>query len=150
MENNALKLSAEKDFTVPVEKLYQAWTTPEDLKQWWKPSENHLTTVELDIREGGKFKYEFAGKDEQPTVVITGEYKEVKPNEKLVYSWNWSIPTDTVKPSDHELTIEFTGTGDGSKISVTQKNFQDDESITPHQEGWEKALTDLQTYLNQK
>ncbi|QJD97151.1 SRPBCC domain-containing protein [Mucilaginibacter robiniae] len=150
MENNELKLGAEKDFAVPVEKLYQAWITPEDLKQWWKPSENHLTTVNLDVREGGKFKYEFEGKDHQIALAITGDYKEVKPNEKLMYSWNWDIPTDTIKPSDHELTIEFVANGDGSKIKVTQKNFQDDESITPHQEGWDKALNDLQAYLNQK
>jgi uncharacterized protein YndB with AHSA1/START domain len=148
MESNALRLSAEKDFTVPVEHLYKAWTTPEDLKQWWKPSGNQLKTVELDIQEGGKFKYEFEGKDSQITLLITGEYQEVKENEKLAYSWNWSVPANVVEPSEHELIILFFTDGEGSKIKVTQENFQDEESINPHQEGWEKALNDLQEYLS--
>jgi uncharacterized protein YndB with AHSA1/START domain len=147
METTALKLEAEKDFKVPVQELYKAWVTPEDLKQWWKPSENHLTTVELDIKQGGKLKYEFAGKEDKATLVITGEYKEVKENEKLVYSWNWDVPADVIKPSEHVLSINFISEGDGSKIHVVQENFENEESITPHKEGWEKALNDLQTYL---
>lgn len=149
MDTQEKSLSTEKEFTLPVERLYQAWTTPDDLKQWWKPSENKLTTVELDIKEGGKFKYEFEAKEGQTAVIITGEYKEVKPNEKLVYSWNWDVPSDNIKKSDHQLTIQFQPSGEGSKISVTQENYENDESITPHQEGWEKALNDLHDYLNQ-
>lgn len=148
MESTANRLGTEKDFAVPVLELYKAWTTPEDLKQWWKPSESHLKTVELDVKEGGKFKYEFEGRDGETSVVITGEYQEVKENEKLIYSWNWSVPANVIKPSEHVLTILFTGNGDGSTLKVTQENFLDDESINPHQESWEKALNDLQAYLS--
>lgn len=148
MVNQETKVGAEKNFSAPVERLYKAWTTPEDLKQWWKPSENHLTNVELENREGGKIKYEFDNKDGQHAVTITGEYKEVKPNEKLVYTWNWDVASDNVKKSDHQLTITFSADGDGSKIAVTQENFQDGEAVKPHQEGWEKALNDLSEYLS--
>jgi uncharacterized protein YndB with AHSA1/START domain len=148
MESSALRLGAEKDFAVPVEQLYKAWITPEDLKQWWHPSDHHLKTVELDVKEGGQFKYEFEGKEGQTALTITGEYHEVKENEKLAYSWNWSISANEVKDSEHELTILFVADGDGSKIKVTQENFENEESINPHQEGWEKALSDLQAYLN--
>jgi len=148
MQTQETKVSAEKEFPVPVEKLYQAWTTPDDLKQWWKPSENKLKTVELDVREGGKFKYEFEAREGETAVIITGDYKEVKPNEKLVYSWNWDVPSDHIKKSDHQLTIAFQSSGEGSKISITQENYENDESITPHEEGWEKALNDLREYLN--
>lgn len=141
-------MSAEKDFSVPVEQLYKAWITPEDLKQWWHPSDNKLKTVELDIREGGALKYEFEGPDGNISVVITGEYKEAKPNEKLVYTWNWQVTGSSLKQSDHQLSITFQPAGQGSKISVVQENLQSDESITPHREGWEKALDDLFSYLN--
>jgi uncharacterized protein YndB with AHSA1/START domain len=148
MENTATRLSAEKGFSVPVIELYKAWITPEDLKQWWRPSEHKLTTVELDVKEGGQFKYEFENKDGQPALVITGEYHEVQDNERLAYSWNWTIPEGIVKPSEHELTIMFIADGEGSKLKVVQENFLDDESINPHQEGWEKALNDLHEYLS--
>jgi uncharacterized protein YndB with AHSA1/START domain len=148
MENTATTLTAEKDFAVPVIELYKAWITPEDLKQWWRPSDNQLVKAELDVKEGGQFKYEFEGKDGQTSLVITGEYQEVSENERLVYSWNWSVPANVVKPSEHALTILFIGEGDGSRIKITQENFLHDESINPHQEGWEKALNDLHDYLS--
>ncbi len=148
MEAQDTKLGTEKQFSVPVEQLYQAWITPEDLKQWWHPSENKLTTVELNVQVGGQFKYEFEAKEGQTSLVITGEYKEVIPNQKLVYTWNWDVNNDHVKKSDHQLTIEFQSAGEGSRIHVTQDNYQNSESVTPHEEGWEKALNDLENYLN--
>lgn len=148
MENQETKIGAEKEFSVPTEQLYKAWITPEDLKQWWQPSENHLKTVELDVREGGSFRYEFETKEGQPAVVITGDYKEVKPNERLVYTWNWDVPNGDAKKSDHQLTIEFQSTGSGSKLSVTQENFQEQEAVNSHQQGWDKSLNDLHDYLS--
>jgi uncharacterized protein YndB with AHSA1/START domain len=148
METQGTKVGAEKEFSVPVEKLYQAWITPEDLKQWWKPSENQLTEVELNNQEGGRIKYVFETKDGQPAITITGEYKEVKPNERLVYTWNWDLASENTKKSDHQLTIEFSSAGEGSKLSVTQENFQDGEAIEPHEQGWQKALEDLSNYLS--
>lgn len=147
METKTLELNAEHNFNVSAEKLYKAWITTEDLKQWWKPSGNELANVEQEVKEGGNIKYEFVGKDGQPSLLITGKYSEVKENEKLVYSWNWDVLADGVHKSDHKLVIEFLADGDNSKIKVTQDNFKDNESITPHQEGWVKALDSLGQYL---
>ncbi|RYE29185.1 MAG: hypothetical protein EOP42_14975 [Sphingobacteriaceae bacterium] len=147
MQTETLELNVEHNFNVPVAKLYSAWISEEDLKQWWKPSGNELVNVDQEVKEGGNIKYEFVGKDEQPSLLITGKYSEVKENEKLVYSWNWDVSTDGVQKSDHKLTIAFLADGDNSKIQVTQDNFKDSESITPHQEGWEKALDSLGQYL---
>ncbi|MVN89939.1 SRPBCC family protein [Mucilaginibacter aquatilis] len=148
MENTALRLEASKSFDVSVGELYKAWNTPEALKEWWQPSGSKLKSVELDVKEGGTFKYEFEGKDGETSVVITGEYQEVKENEKLAYSWNWNIPNSEVKEAEHELTVIFVAKGEGSEIKVTQENFENEESINPHQEGWDKALNDLHSYLS--
>lgn len=147
MENKMLELHVEHNFSVPVTRLYQAWITTEDLKQWWKPSDNELQKVEQQVENGGTIRYEFVGKDKQPSLVITGKYQEVKENEKLTYSWNWDVSADGVQKSDHKLTIEFLSEGNGSKIKVTQDNFKNDESITPHKEGWVKALDSLNQFL---
>ncbi|GAB2693629.1 SRPBCC family protein [Mucilaginibacter koreensis] len=148
MQTEETKVTAEKEFSVLAERLYEAWITPEDLKQWWKPSENQLKEVELDNKEGGRIKYVFVTKEGQPAITITGEYKEVKPNEKLVYTWNWDLASENTKKSDHQLTIEFSAADQGSKINVTQENFQDGEAVEPHEQGWQKALEDLSSYLS--
>jgi uncharacterized protein YndB with AHSA1/START domain len=144
--NNELTVKAEKDFSVRVEELYSAWTKPQLLKQWWKPIGNELADVVNDLKEGGTVKYVFSDND----IIISGTYKEVKENEKLVYSWNWQIPNDAVRNGEFMLTIEFKGSGNGSSIHVTQENFTNHEAMKPHQEGWEKGLNDLQQFLNNK
>ncbi len=92
METTSQSIHAEKQFEKSVEELYDAWINPEKLKQWWHPAENKLVNVENEVKEGGNIRYEFAGEGDEKTIIITGQYKEVKPAEKLVYSWDWKVP----------------------------------------------------------
>ncbi len=142
-----LKIELEHDFAVPAERLYQAWITTDDLKQWWKPSENKLVKVAQQVQEGGDIRYEFEGQNGQTSFIITGKYSEVTPNEKLVYSWNWDVSAEGVSKSDHQLKISFLADGEKSRIKVEQDNFENEESITPHKEGWVKALDALDNFL---
>ena len=57
--NNAAKVEATKQFPVSVQKLYRAWTDPDQLKQWWKPMGKRLKEVTNDLKEGGKVSYSF-------------------------------------------------------------------------------------------
>ncbi len=60
----------------------------------------------------------------------------------------WELPdTEAVSGNEFQLTVEFSTEGEGSKIKVTQENFKDNESIHPHQEGWNKALNDLYNFV---
>jgi uncharacterized protein YndB with AHSA1/START domain len=144
--NKTFKLETSKDFSVPANKLYKAWTEPEQLKQWWKPIGNQLKEVDNDIRDGGRVAYQFV----EDTLRVSGEYLEVKEGQNLVYTWNWEFPNDAVKNGAFKLNVRFEDKGNGSKLSVTQENFQDEEALQPHKEGWDKALNDLQNYLEGK
>jgi uncharacterized protein YndB with AHSA1/START domain len=144
MESND-KLTLTKEFPVPVEALFQAWTGEEQLKQWWKPMQMQLTEVKNELQEGGDIEYRFTGGAEE--LVITGKYKELRPNEKLVYSWNWQMPNAAVQESEYLLTINFQGTDAGSKIEVQQENFANAEAVKPHEQGWTQALDDLASFL---
>jgi uncharacterized protein YndB with AHSA1/START domain len=148
MENKDVHLTAEKSFPVGVDDLADAWVNPDKLKQWWKPAGNQLKEVDIDLKVGGKFRYAFQTGDGVESLKITGEYKEVESKKKLVYSWNWELPsTQEVAANEFQLTIEFSPAESGSSIHVTQDNFKDEESIHPHQEGWNKALDDLYSFL---
>ncbi|WP_018616731.1 SRPBCC family protein [Segetibacter koreensis] len=141
--NKALKVEARKSYSVSPDELYKAWTDPEQLKQWWKPMGNTLKEVTNDIKVGGRVRYVF----EDDKLIISGEYMEVKEKEKLVYSWNWELPEDAVRNAEYKLTVNFASKDYGSEIHILQENFQDDETLLPHQQGWEKGLTDLKEFL---
>jgi uncharacterized protein YndB with AHSA1/START domain len=151
MENtNDLKISLNKEFNVPVERLYEAWTSEKDLKEWWHPRENTLQSVTNDLKPGGKVAYNFTNNENKEVFIINGTYKEVEEGKKLVYTWNWQLPTATIQDSEFLLTIDFESTGNGSRLHIKQENFANEEAVQPHREGWEKGLSDLQQYLDGK
>ncbi len=144
---DALKLKASKDFSVPADQLYRAWVEPEELKQWWHPMGNQLQEVTNELKEGGHIRYVFETSQHHHPFEITGQYDEVKEGERLVYSWNWQLPDQAVGNSRYQLTVVFSIQGNGSRLEVTQENFASEEAVHPHQEGWDKALAALKQYL---
>lgn len=142
MKTEAQKVSLTKEFNASKEELYRAWTEEEALKQWWKPMNKQLVSVENDLREGGKVEYKFDN-----DLTIYGTYKEVKAGDKLVYTWIWDLPDGTDHKGEYLLTIEFTGDGDTSSLSVLQEDFKNEHAVKPHEDGWEGSLNDLKQYL---
>ena len=136
-------IQIERQFDVDVDKLFRAWTEPEQLKQWWQPMGHPLTNVVNELKEGGKVEYHVGDAGLQ----ITGTYSEVAQNEKLVYSWIWNM-NDEGSESGYTLNISFSSEGEGSKIHIVQEGFSGPEFLKPHQDGWEKGLNDLSSYLS--
>ena len=51
-----MKITVETTVAAPIEKVWQAWTTPADVKQWNAASDDwHTTTATVDLRVGGVF-----------------------------------------------------------------------------------------------
>lgn len=145
-QENAMEI--QKDFPVGKERLYQAWTNTEELKQWWKPLGNSLAEVNIDLKERGTIKYVFIPSGDASSFIITGEYIEVKEKEKLVYTWNWHFPQQTIKDENFKLTVSFQDIENGSRLSVVQEPISEGETLNPNREGWEKSLEALHKYLN--
>jgi uncharacterized protein YndB with AHSA1/START domain len=72
-----------REFDAPKHLVYQAWTTPELIKRWWSGERGAVTSVEVDLRVGGTWRYvmEANGGFE---VAFHGEYREIVPNELIV------------------------------------------------------------------
>lgn len=144
MENNSSNLTVSKEFNCSKDALYDAWTQPEQLKQWWKPMGNTLTDVVNDIRHGGEVKYMF--KDNLLT--IDGKYEKVKDHSLLEYTWNWHLKAERTESAPYKLSVRFDGDNNSSSISVTQTGFQREENVQPHKQGWVQGLQQLQGYLS--
>lgn len=142
MSEQAQTINFQKEFTAAKDKLYRAWTEEASLKQWWKPMNKNLVSVESDIRPGGKVAYTFEG-----GLKIHGEYKEAQPGEKLVYSWIWELPEASTHDGEYTLTVGFGGNGEKSSLTVLQEAFQHEQSVQPHREGWEGALEELKRFV---
>lgn len=146
MKEETQKLELHRDFPVDRDTVYQAWTEEAALRQWWRPLGHELDHVANEIREGGRVAYTFQGGKLQ----IEGEYREARPAERLVYTWNWKMKDEPVHDAAYLLTVEFAEHGEGSRLHVLQDQFATEEAIQPHREGWESALESLGSYLKRQ
>ena len=72
-----------RDFDAPKHLVYRAYTTPELIRRWWAGQRGTVTSVEVDLRVGGRWRYvmEANGGFE---VAFHGDYREIIPNERIV------------------------------------------------------------------
>jgi uncharacterized protein YndB with AHSA1/START domain len=72
-----------REFDAPKHLVYRAWTTPELVERWWHANRGEVTTVEIDLRVGGKWRYVMVA-DDGTEVGFHGEYLDVVPGERIV------------------------------------------------------------------
>ena len=125
------------------EKVYEAWTQPEQMTQWWGVAGGPKPPVaETDLRVGGRFRVQFWDpKNEHHSV--SGLYREVVPNRKLSFSWAWQSTPER----ESLVTIELNPVTDGTMLTLTHEQFFDEQARDDHGRGWNVALDRLETFL---
>jgi uncharacterized protein YndB with AHSA1/START domain len=126
------------------EKVYAAWTDPEKLAQWWGPTGTLADSVraEMDVRVGGRFRVSFKTGDGEYHEV-GGAYREVVPNQRLVFSWAWHSTPER----ESLVTISLRGESDGTLLTLHHEQFFDQAARDGHERGWTGTLERLEKYL---
>jgi uncharacterized protein YndB with AHSA1/START domain len=74
-----------REFDAPRHLVYQAWTTPELIKRWWPANRGEATVADIDLRVGGRWRWVMVT-DDGVEVAFHGEYRELSPGERIVYT----------------------------------------------------------------
>ena len=100
-----------------------------------------MNVRELDLRVGGRYRFdgEVAGKPWE----LEGTYLEVRPFEKLVYTWKWKDDPALGGPGDTVVTVEFRDKGAETELTVTQSGFTSALARKEHHDGWIACLERL-------
>jgi uncharacterized protein YndB with AHSA1/START domain len=72
-----------REFDAPKHLVYKAWTTPELVERWWSGQRGKMTSVEIDLRVGGRWRYVMVASGGFE-VAFHGEYREIVPDERIV------------------------------------------------------------------
>jgi uncharacterized protein YndB with AHSA1/START domain len=115
--------------------------SPETIFPFLTEPSKHLlwegTEVELDPRPGGVYRVLIAG-----NYPAAGEFIEVVPNEKVVFSFGWDMPDNPIKPGS--TTVEYTLQAEGDKTRVTVRHSGlPDDAVGDHTTGWDHYLERL-------
>jgi uncharacterized protein YndB with AHSA1/START domain len=75
-------------FDGPARLVFEAWTTPEILMQWWTPKSFGITFIscEADVRPGGTYRFVFGHPSFDQPMAFVGRYLEVDPPNRLVWT----------------------------------------------------------------
>lgn len=72
-----------QQFDAPRHLVYRAWTTPELIRRWWAGDRGEVTSAEVDLRPGGRWRYVMTANGGFE-VAFHGEYREIVPDERIV------------------------------------------------------------------
>ena len=81
-------LVVKRTFNAPARLVFEAWTKPELIKQWWTPKSFGITFVscEADVRTGETYKFVFSHPDFEQPMAFFGKYVEVTPGSRIVWT----------------------------------------------------------------
>ena len=135
-------LTLKRHLNASPEAVYAAWTDPKKIAHWFGPEGIETLRTQADARVGGDFRIVMRSPDGEEHDV-SGVYREVVPNEKLVFTWAWrstpereSLVTILIKPDDA-----------GSLLTLIHEQFFDETARDHHREGWTGCLDKLERYL---
>lgn len=128
------------------ERVFRAWTCPEELKAWHCPAEFTVSYAECDPRLGGRFLVNMVDPEGGDHRVV-GEYLEFEENSRLVFTWDWIEGGGGSE--DTRVTVVLKPLGENeSEITLIHERFIEIESCEDHRQGWTGALTHLEHHLN--
>lgn len=123
-------------------KVFAAWIDPEKVKRWMGPGEVKVLRAESDPHTGGRYRWVMKSPDGEE-LDVSGVYREVVVNEKLVFTWAWKSTPER----ESLVTILLKPDGDGTLLTLTHEQFFDEDARDRHQQGWTGALDKMENFF---
>ena len=130
---------------VPREIVWDLWTQPEHLGEWYSPSAPSRRQASVDLRVGGSYALSWTGAD-GVTYTEHGEFIEVEPPQRLVYTMEFDEAFG--QPASTELTVDFVDVGGTTRIEIEHRGYPDEQMRDQHAQGWPEFLKQLEEYLS--
>ena len=136
-------LTIKRRFKAAPAKVFAAWTDPEKLKHWMGGREIASVTAQADVRVGGRYRIVMQKSGDGEQHDVSGVYREVIPNERLVFTWAWKSTPER----ESMVTITFKADNGGTLMTFTHEQFFDEDARDRDQQGWSTSFEKLEKYL---
>jgi uncharacterized protein YndB with AHSA1/START domain len=145
----------ERTLNAGVDLIWQLWTDPEHFKNWYGPKGFTVPVANMDLRVGGTRLICMASPDGSRKMWTTGEYKEIVPTERLVYTESPADENGNVVsasamgmpegyPTTTEITVLLEDLGGRTKMLMKHAGVPADSGAN---KGWEQAFDKLADYI---
>jgi uncharacterized protein YndB with AHSA1/START domain len=133
----SMKITVETIVKAPIDKVWRAYTTPEDITQWNAASDDwHTTRSSVDLRVGGAFTSRMEAKDGSFGFDFAGTYTKIVPNERIEYAFG-----------DRSGVVEFNTGVNGVTVRVTFEAEQE-YPLEQQRQGWQAILDNFARHVH--
>jgi uncharacterized protein YndB with AHSA1/START domain len=154
IKENNIQLQLTRVFDAPREIVFKAWTDGNQFRQWFGAAACNgasLQSTKVDARVGGKYRLQVRSADGE-YFTSTGVYREVKPPERLVFTWSFEKDGSgeefgEVEAPEMLVTVEFKARGKQTELTLTHEKFASTESRDRHNDGWTRCLDALGKFV---
>jgi uncharacterized protein YndB with AHSA1/START domain len=145
--NKTHALKIQRTLDASVERVYKAWTNPDEICKWFGCQDMSNCQVKQDLTVGGLYQFKMTIASDGVVITIDGVFQEIVPNKKLVYTWN----SDSVEfpARDSVVSIEFIERGNKTEMILNHTNFAIEKSAEGHSVGWTVAIDKILQLIEQ-
>ncbi len=143
--SDAITLDITRIFDAPREVVYEAWADPEQIVKWCCPDDYHVTFRQGDHKVGGKYSTGMKGEEDRE-LIYGGEYLEMNPPEKLVFTHKWEDSSDYTYPHT-TCVVELKDLDGKTEMHFTQTGFNVEAEREGHRSGWTQIFEKLNKEL---
>lgn len=132
-------LTRERTLPASPERVFRAWTEPDELARWFSPNPELVTEAEVDLRVGGAYRIRMG------TYEVVGRYARIDAPRSLAFTWRWSHEPDA---PDTLVTVELVPLdGGGTRLTLRHERFASEAERANHDDGWQRTLDRLPAAL---
>jgi uncharacterized protein YndB with AHSA1/START domain len=156
-ENKSPDLIIDRVFSAAPEKLFQAWSDPKLITQWWGAKTYTTPVVKIDFQVGGQLLYCMRSADGQDTWG-KGTYKEIVRPSRIVVTDSFADPQGNTVPASYYglevemplellVTLTFKALPGGTKLTLIHSGLPAGEIIELTRAGWNESFDKLDELL---
>ena len=137
-------LVIKRHFKAPPERVFAAFTEKSLMQAWYGPENMTVPHCEVDARVGGKYRVELHAPSGS-VHIVTGEFREIRPPSRLVYTWGWL--NGSGRGPETIVTLTFSAREGGTDLTLEQSGFLTQEARDQHGHGWNASWPALDAAL---
>lgn len=142
--DTGISLELTRVIRAPRQRVFDAWTRPETIRQWFGPQGFTTPLVKTDAKPGGAYAIHMEGPAPSPDEqcrrsTVSGMYTKVNPYDLLQFTW-----AATWAPEEASLvTIHLRDVDGGTELRLVHERFASENSCKGHTAGWTGAMEKL-------
>ena len=146
MTDDTQTLTISRTFPVTPQRLFEAWTDPEQACRWMGPKNVDCRIDRWEFHEGGDYEIVMLS-DEGNEFPAHGVFETIDPPRRLVMTWTWQHD-DPMQGIETLIELAFnTIDSNATELVLTHSRLPSENAVTRHSGGWESALDCLAEHL---